>query len=122
MLSDLQGGKPFLSDLEDGRGFLSHIGFGVMVAGLEQFSTLLLTQGDVESFGHEGPFWKKHIAQNAPIGVLYQRYAPAILTYIRRHISSPEDAEDLLVEVFLAALERNNLLCLNEGEQLAWLR
>ena len=64
----------------------------------------------------------KRIAQDAPIGVLYQRHAPSILTYIRRHISSPEDAEDLLVEVFLAALEHNNLLCLNEGEQLAWLR
>ncbi len=62
--------------------------------------------------------YTKRIAQDAPIGVLYQRYAPGILTYIRRHISSPEDAEDLLVEVFLAALERNNLLCLNEGEQL----
>src|SRR5260370_34849449 len=66
--------------------------------------------------------YTKRIAQDAPIGVLYQRHAPSILTYIRRHISSPEDAEDLLVEVFLAALEHNNMLCLNEGEQLAWFR
>lgn len=43
MLSNLQGGKPFFRDLEDGGGFLAHIGFGVMVAGLEQFSTLLIT-------------------------------------------------------------------------------
>jgi hypothetical protein len=54
----LQGRKPFLRDLEDGSGFLSHIGFRVMVAGLEQFSTLLSAQGDIESFGHGDPFWK----------------------------------------------------------------
>lgn len=63
MLGDLQGGKPFLGDLEDGGGFLAHIGFGVMVTGLEQFSTLLLAQGDIESFGHRDPFWKKHLFQ-----------------------------------------------------------
>jgi hypothetical protein len=38
MGSHLQGGKPFIGNLEDGSGFLTHIGFAMMVAGLEQFS------------------------------------------------------------------------------------
>jgi RNA polymerase sigma factor (sigma-70 family) len=33
-----------------------------------------------------------------------------------------EDTEDLLLEVFLAALEHNNLATMAPGKQLAWLR
>ena len=62
------------------------------------------------------------ITDNTPIAVLYQRHAPTILHSIRRSITSPEDAEDVLLEVFLAALENNALSKLGEGEQLAWLR
>jgi hypothetical protein len=64
MRSHFQSGKPFISDLEDGSGFLSHRGFRVMVACLKQFSTLVVAQGDVESFGHGGPFWKKQMFQS----------------------------------------------------------
>ena len=56
------------------------------------------------------------------IASLYQRYAPGLLQYIRRHVPSQEDAEDVLLEVFLAALEKPNLTTLSEQEQLAWLR
>ena len=52
---------------------------------------------------------------------LYQRHAPALFAYLLRQTSSREDAEDLLVEVFLAALERQNLQALGEQEQRAWL-
>jgi len=52
---------------------------------------------------------------------LYERYATAIFTYLRRRVSTQEDAEDLLLEVFLAAFERNSLLTLTEGERSAWL-
>lgn len=53
---------------------------------------------------------------------LYEAHGRAILGYLRLHTRSPEDAEDLLVEVFLAALEQDNLSALAPGEQLAWLR
>ena len=54
--------------------------------------------------------------------MLYERYGQAIFGYLRLHAHSLEDAEDLLLEVFLAALERDNLATLPPGEQLAWLR
>lgn len=65
-----------------------------------------------------------------PIGALndkayltevYQRYAPAIFAYLHRHSSSLEDTEDLLLEVFLAALERSGFETLGAKQQEAWL-
>jgi RNA polymerase sigma factor (sigma-70 family) len=53
---------------------------------------------------------------------LYQRSAPELLQYIRRHVPTQEDAEDVLLEVFLAALEKSDLSTLSQQEQLAWLR
>jgi len=66
----------------------------------------------------------KHSSQadRSLIAALYQRNAPGILTFIQRHIPSREDAEDVLLEVFLAALESEKLVAFSEGEQLAWLR
>ena len=37
---------------------------------------------------------------------LYQRYAATVFTYLRHRVPSREDAEDLLLEVFLAAFEQ----------------
>jgi len=56
------------------------------------------------------------------IETLYQRYAPMLLVYLHRRTSSWEDAEDLLLEVFVAALEREQMQALPEGEQFAWLQ
>ncbi len=53
---------------------------------------------------------------------LYERYGQVIFGYLRLHMHSPEDAEDLLLEVFLAALEHDNLSAFSPGEHLAWLR
>lgn len=53
---------------------------------------------------------------------LYEEHGRAIFGYLRLHTRSPEDAEDLLLEVFLAALEQDNLSALAHTEQLAWLR
>ena len=53
---------------------------------------------------------------------LYDQYGQAIFAYIRLHISSREDAEDLTLEVFTAALEQHNLANIRENERLAWLR
>jgi RNA polymerase sigma-70 factor (ECF subfamily) len=53
---------------------------------------------------------------------LYERYAASILAYARLHTPSWEDAEDLTVEVFTAALEQDNLSWLADKQQFVWLR
>lgn len=53
---------------------------------------------------------------------LYDRYGATIFAYLRLRRASWEDAEDLTLEVFTAALERDNLRGLGEQEQLAWLQ
>lgn len=62
------------------------------------------------------------VAHDAAFAELYQRHVYALLKTIRSHVSTREDAEDVLLEVFLAAFERNALAGLGEGEQLAWLQ
>ncbi|HEX4208269.1 MAG TPA: RNA polymerase sigma factor [Ktedonobacteraceae bacterium] len=59
--------------------------------------------------------------QQASISELYQRYAPALLLHLRRHCASIEDAEDLLLEIFAAALTEKRLLVLPELMQRLWL-
>lgn len=53
--------------------------------------------------------------------ILYRKYAPGILAYVRNHIASQEDAEDLVVEVFLAAMENVLFASLSEKAQQSWL-
>ena len=53
---------------------------------------------------------------------LYERYAASIFAYARLHTPSWEDAEDLTLEVFTAALEQDNLSWLAEKQQFLWLR
>ena len=60
--------------------------------------------------------------KDSPIAVLYQRYAYTLLSFIRQHVPTPEDAEDVLLEVFLAAFQANTLAGLQDNEQLSWLR
>jgi RNA polymerase sigma factor (sigma-70 family) len=54
--------------------------------------------------------------------LLYQQYAPMLFAYLRRHVNSWEDAEDLLLEVFLAALEHNQFHAVPDEYRLAWLQ
>lgn len=58
---------------------------------------------------------------NPSLAVLYQRFAPVLFAYLYRRTSSREDAEDLLLEVFLAALEHTNFAALGAKEQENWL-
>src|SRR5579883_2226117 len=58
---------------------------------------------------------------DAVTDVLYQRYAATIFAYVRQHTATCEDAEDILVETFLAALEAPKFVQLSEKEQVAWL-
>jgi DNA-directed RNA polymerase specialized sigma24 family protein len=65
---------------------------------------------------------------NSEEALLYRRHASTIFAYLRLHAPPREDAEDLLEEVFLAALERDNPMKFFQGaksaeeEQRAWLR
>jgi RNA polymerase sigma factor (sigma-70 family) len=60
--------------------------------------------------------------EDSPAAALYERYATTVLTYLRRRLPSREDAEDLMLDVFLAAFERNSLSGLAEKERSAWLQ
>ena len=60
--------------------------------------------------------------EDYPLAALYQKYAPVILSYLDRRIAIKEDAEDLLLEVFLVALENQMWTTWTDGDQLAWLR
>lgn len=53
---------------------------------------------------------------------LYAIHGKAISSYLRLHKLSLGDREDLLVEIFVAALEHDNLSSMSSQEQLAWLR
>src|SRR5689334_23069541 len=53
---------------------------------------------------------------------LYQQHAPALLTHLVIHLPSRMDAEDLLIDVFVTALEQQALLStLPFEEQRLWL-
>jgi len=59
--------------------------------------------------------------ENEALSDLYRRHAPTLLTHLRANMQSIEDAEDLLLDVFLAALERDALRALAQEEQRRWL-
>lgn len=64
----------------------------------------------------------RHMAQvEQEMSLLYRKYAPGLLTYVRMRVPSPEDAEDLVVEVFVAALEYAKFAALSEKEKQLWL-
>src|SRR5689334_9134252 len=64
----------------------------------------------------------RHIAQvEHEMAVLYMKQAPGLLTYARTHITSAEDAEDVVVEVFMAAFENAKFAALSEKEKQLWL-
>ena len=62
------------------------------------------------------------LPDDSPIAQWYQLHAIPLLTYIRQHVPSREDAEDIVVEAFIAALEQKGFspYTLTEQEQLAW--
>lgn len=65
---------------------------------------------------------QRQALDGSPIGDLYHHHAQDVLRYIHRYIFSKEEADDILMEVFLAAIESPTLLKLKEGEQFAWLQ
>jgi RNA polymerase sigma factor (sigma-70 family) len=64
----------------------------------------------------------RHMAQaQQEMALLYRKHAPGLLTYVRMRITSEEDAEDLVVEVFMAAIENAKFAALSEKEKQMWL-
>lgn len=61
-------------------------------------------------------------AEKTDDSALYDRYGSIIFAYGQLHLASREDAEDLTLDVFMKALELDNLAALREEEKLAWLR
>jgi RNA polymerase sigma-70 factor (ECF subfamily) len=55
------------------------------------------------------------------LALLYNTYAPGMLAFVRMRIPSQEDAEDLVVEVFLAALENAKFAALSQNAKQSWL-
>src|SRR2546429_473145 len=62
------------------------------------------------------------VVDESSIAILYKMHALSIMTYVRRQVVLREDAEDIVLEVFLAALEEKKLSQLEQQQQLAWLR
>lgn len=60
-------------------------------------------------------------SRHALVAQLYQQYAPTLLLFIRRQIPDREDAEDVLLEVFQAAVESDVLPTLDASKHHAWL-
>lgn len=54
--------------------------------------------------------------------IFYMRFAPTIFAYLSQQVLNRQDAEDLLLEVFLSASQEAMLEELPEDGQLAWLR
>ena len=65
---------------------------------------------------------EQELVRQKAMADLYERYWFVVLRTIHQHISSHEDAEDILLDVFLAALESDVFLHLAERQQVAWLR
>ena len=52
---------------------------------------------------------------------LYQRHAPGLFAYVYRQTGSREDAEDIVLDVFLMVLRRQDFAMFDEQKQAAWL-
>jgi RNA polymerase sigma factor (sigma-70 family) len=65
---------------------------------------------------------KSECLQPEAMSTLYDRFASTILAYLSQLVSNRHDAEDLLVEVFIAACTTQEIATLPAERQLAWLR
>ena len=52
---------------------------------------------------------------------LYRRHAPGLFAYIYRQTASREDAEDIVLDVFLTVLLQQDFVTFDEQKQVAWL-
>ena len=59
---------------------------------------------------------------HAEMSLLFERFATPLLASLCQQVADRQDAEDLLLEVFPAALQNPSLLRFSAGGQLACLR
>lgn len=52
---------------------------------------------------------------------LFERHSEKLFTYLRQHVPLHEDAEDILVDTFMAAMTETKFAQLSESAQIAWL-
>jgi RNA polymerase sigma-70 factor (ECF subfamily) len=52
---------------------------------------------------------------------LYRSYAPALFAYVHQHVSSREDAEDIVLNVFVSVLQNQQFPTFDVQKQAAWL-
>lgn len=64
----------------------------------------------------EGP-----LLEQSGYGQLYQRYASVLFAYAFQQTGSREDAEDIVLDVFLSVLQNPRFATFDEQKQLAWL-
>ena len=64
---------------------------------------------------------EKRVSRDSLVARLYERHAPALFAYLRQQTASREDAEDILAQVFVAAIEQDEVAGLSERAQVAWL-
>ena len=61
------------------------------------------------------------VSCDSPVARLYEQHAPALFAFLRQKTTSREDAEDVLAQIFIAAIEHGEIASLGEREQAAWL-
>lgn len=66
--------------------------------------------------------YREHTWSETDFAQFYQEYASSLLDYLRSSARTLEDAEDILVDVFLAARQVPRIACETPGGQYAWLR
>jgi RNA polymerase sigma factor (sigma-70 family) len=59
--------------------------------------------------------------EDSPFGELYRRHARGLFAYALQQTASREDAEDLVLDAFLSALQNPRFPSFDEGKQEAWL-
>src|SRR5215813_10474446 len=59
--------------------------------------------------------------ENSFLAELYQRHAPGLFAYAHQLLSSREEAEDIVLDVFLEVLQDARFATFDEGRQKAWL-
>lgn len=65
--------------------------------------------------------FNQEIGEESPAAILFHRHAPVIFAFLCQRTASQENAEDLLLEVFVAVLEHPHFSELPDGEQQKWL-
>jgi RNA polymerase sigma-70 factor (ECF subfamily) len=61
------------------------------------------------------------LLEHSSYAELYRRHAPGLFAYAQKQTSSREEAEDIVLDVFLSILQNQRFLDFDEKKQEAWL-